>query len=318
MSEDARDAALLELLRWLAMRQYRFTTPTPLTHARVLAREPDRLGRTLTDIFGWSRPFSATLAGPELFALLREADLLEPVGEAFRSRLRVSSLGEQLFLHSAYPTLAANAVFFGPDSYRFARYVAAELHLRRPQAGALRCADIGSGCGIGAIATAARLPGSQWLLTDINPEALQLARVNAAFAGLAVDARLANVLAGTEGGFDLLICNPPYLADLQQRAYRHGGGSLGRELSLRIAAEAGKRLNPGGLLLLYTGVAIVDGEDSLRTELAALFDGRQFSFRYEEIDPDVFGEELELPTYARADRIAVVGLAVRRLPLRSA
>ena len=312
MSNVARDPALLELLNWLAVRQYRFTTTTPLTHARVLARDPERPARTLTDIFGWSRPFTEALAGAELFALLAEADLLEPVGSAYRSRLRVSSLGEQLFLHSAYPTLAANSVFFGPDSYRFARYVAAQLHdRRRPQP--MRCADIGSGCGVGAIATAARLSGSEWLLTDINPEALQLARVNAAFAGIPVQTQLADVLAGTEGGFDLLICNPPYLADLQQRAYRHGGGSLGRELSLRIAAEAGKRLNPGGLLLLYTGVAIVDGEDSLRTELGALFDGRQFSFRYEEIDPDVFGEELELPTYARADRIAVVGLAVTRL-----
>jgi hypothetical protein len=31
-------------------------------------------------------------------------------------------------------------------------------------------------------------------------------------------------------------------------------------------------------------------------------------FRYEEIDPDVFGEELDRSAHAQADRIAVVGL----------
>jgi hypothetical protein len=31
---------------------------------------------------------------------------------------------------------------------------------------------------------------------------------------------------------------------------------------------------------------------------------------YEEIDPDVFGEELEHPPYDRADRIAVVAVTI--------
>lgn len=33
---------------------------------------------------------------------------------------------------------------------------------------------------------------------------------------------------------------------------------------------------------------------------------------YDEIDPDVFGEELEQPAYAAAHRIAAVGLVVTR------
>jgi hypothetical protein len=33
---------------------------------------------------------------------------------------------------------------------------------------------------------------------------------------------------------------------------------------------------------------------------------------YREIDPDVFGEELELPGYEAVDRIAVVGAVIRR------
>jgi hypothetical protein len=33
-------------------------------------------------------------------------------------------------------------------------------------------------------------------------------------------------------------------------------------------------------------------------------------FSYEEIDPDVFGEELAYPPYDRADRIAVVAVTI--------
>jgi len=37
---------------------------------------------------------------------------------------------------------------------------------------------------------------------------------------------------------------------------------------------------------------------------------RNVRFDYEEIDPDVFGEELERAPYDRADRIAVVGVTI--------
>jgi hypothetical protein len=38
---------------------------------------------------------------------------------------------------------------------------------------------------------------------------------------------------------------------------------------------------------------------------------RNCDYTYEEIDPDVFGEELDNAPYDRADRIAVVALTVR-------
>jgi cobalamin biosynthesis Mg chelatase CobN len=39
-ADDQLTASLLRLLRWLQSEGYRFTTVTPATHARVLAREP--------------------------------------------------------------------------------------------------------------------------------------------------------------------------------------------------------------------------------------------------------------------------------------
>jgi hypothetical protein len=70
------------------------------------------------------------------------------------------------------------------------------------------------------------------------------------------------------------------------------------------------RLAPGGRLLLYTGSAIVNGSDLFHAALLTGLAGRDVRVAYEEIDPDVFGEELERPPYDRADRLAVVGVTI--------
>ncbi|MBC7609969.1 MAG: methyltransferase [Polaromonas sp.] len=142
--------------------------------------------------------------------------------------------------------------------------------------------------------------------------ALQHAAVNAAFSGLAVTLVPGDALAAVRGDFDLIIANPPYLHDAAQRAYRHGGARLGRALSVRIAADALGRLAPGGRLLMYTGVAITCGVDPFLAETLPLLEAAGCDWSYAEIDPDVFGEELELPVYAQVDRIAAVGLVASR------
>ena len=95
-------------------------------------------------------------------------------------------------------------------------------------------------------------------------------------------------------------------------SYRHGGAGLGRALSVRIGQEALARLAPGGRLLLYAGVAIVGGVDAFLVDMQPLLADGRFKWSYSEIDPDVFGEELEQPAYAHVERIAVVGLTVTR------
>ena len=110
----------------------------------------------------------------------------------------------------------------------------------------------------------------------------------------------------------MIVANPPYLLDAHERRYRHGGGSLGEGLSIAIAMLAGQRLAPGGTLLLYTGTAIVGGIDQLRAAVAPLLDASGLVWDYQEVDPDVFGEELFEPAYAHADRIAAVVLTARK------
>ena len=116
-----------------------------------------------------------------------------------------------------------------------------------------------------------------------------------------------------EGSFDLIVSNPPYLVDQKQRLYRHGGGEFGSGLSLKIVERAVTRLAPGGRLVLYTGSAIVNGIDRFEQSLRAMLRDRNVRWDYQEIDPDVFGEELDHAPYDRADRIAVVGVIVDRI-----
>jgi methylase of polypeptide subunit release factors len=308
---SGEDAALSRLLAYLREQEYRFTTVTPLTHAHIMARHAGASGSTLRDLLGWNLPFDKQALPAEALRLLEDASLLEAAGHRWRSMVRVSSIDDALFLHSAYPTEQEDAVFFGPDTYRFVRFMRHALAAAPLTPGA-RILDIGCGSGAGGLMVARQCQDAKLVLNDINPLALRYSQINA--LGLGIDATLAqgDSLAVVHGEFDLIIANPPYLVDKEARTYRHGGDDLGRSLGLRMATEAATRLAPGGRLLFYTGVAIVDGKDPLLAELAPVLDHAGLAWCYEEIDPDVFGEELLEPAYRGVDRIAAVGLDARR------
>jgi len=303
---DREDMALLQLIDGLRERAYCFVTPTPATHARVVARSGRERARSLADIFGWSLPFDPDLLEPELLGALELAAMLQPTGDGLaRSQLRASTLMGDTYLHSAYPTHERDAVFFGPDSYRFAGLIEAEL-ARRPLAAHGHIVDIGTGAGVGAI-VAGKLSGvGTATATDINPRALRLATVNARAAGIALQVVRGDDLGGVIRAIDLALANPPYIIDDDKRRYRHGGGMHGAEVALHMACEGMKRLAPGGRLILYTGSAIVSGEDALNAALVGAASANACVLRYRELDPDVFGEELERPAYRDVDRIALV------------
>ncbi|WP_460098627.1 methyltransferase [Pseudomonas sp. H3_C08] len=306
------DLVLLQLGRRLLADGYRFTTPTPLTHQRVNQRDEGQMADSLRDVFGWSRPFTPGLLSADEQRQLQDAQIIDHYEGELKSRVRWSSLDDLLFVHSAFPTEAADAVFFGPDTYRFAQLIHA--HLQQNFAPIHRAVDIGCGAGVGAILIGRARRETEVLALDINPAALRLTAINAALAEVAnVDVRASDLLQGVDGEFDLIVANPPYMADPAERAYRHGGGTLGAGLSLRIVEQALNRLAPGGSLLLYTGVAMVDGRDPFLDTVLPRLDEKRFGWTYRELDPDVFGEELLNPGYQRVDRIAVVALTVTRM-----
>ncbi|HEX8379205.1 MAG TPA: methyltransferase [Allosphingosinicella sp.] len=305
------DEALLRLLRALGAAEYRFVTVTPETHRRVLERERGRLARDLRGVFGWNLPFERSLLPAPLWEALAAGGMALAEGALFRSGVRVASVGGRLFLHSAFPTDSENSVFFGPDSYRYARFLEAEI----PRLGPVRSlVDIGAGSGVGAIAAAALLPaGTRLVATDINPSALRFARINARHSGVDLETVQASGLDGVEGPADLVIANPPFVADPAGRLYRDGGDMHGARLSLDWAIAAARRIEPAGTILLYTGSAIVDGRDSLREALAEQLPELGCSLQYSEIDPDIFGELLDQRGYEDVERVAAVGAIISRL-----
>ena len=305
------DTALAHLGALLQEEGYSFVTVTPATHARVNGRPGNARATTLADVFGWSRPFGPGVLPERVVELLDAAGQLDRDGDEWRSRVRFSSYDDELFVHSAFPTTAADSVFFGPDSCRMADAAAGFVEKldRLPR----RAVDIGCGTGVGAITVAKRAPAAEVLAVDINPAALRFAQVNVALAGTGnVRPRPSNLLDDVPGRFDLIVSNPPFMIDPAGRAYRDGGGEHGHHLSLAIIDAAIDRLEPEGSLVLFSGAGIVGGRDPFRTAAAERLDGTGLTWTYREVDPDVYGEELDGPAYAHADRIAVVVLTVTR------
>jgi methylase of polypeptide subunit release factors len=297
------DPALLDLLTLLKAAGYRFTTPAPSTHRRVLTRRAGQAARDLTDVLGWNMRFADGLLDTDILAALHAAKALIRHGAHWVSRYRVASLDDDLYLHSAFPT-SEHSVFFGPDSYRFAHFI---QRAAPPMPAGARIVDIGAGSGVGGIVAARLADQPRLTLADINAKALALAAVNAKAAGYEADLIPCEGLPPGEDPFDLIIANPPYIGGGSGKTYSDGGGDLGLDLSVAWARAAVARLAPGAKFLLYSGAAITRGHDPLRGALAPIAQAAGCSFRYDELDPDVFPGTLIHPAYWGVERIAAVG-----------
>ena len=126
--------------------------------------------------------------------------------------------------------------------------------------------DLCTGSGCIAIACAHAFPEATVDATDISPSALEVARVNVERYGLEERVNLvhANVFDGLEGGmYDLIVSNPPYVSseEMDELAdeYRHEpalgleAGDEGLDIVLRILRDGGRRLRPGGILVVEVG-----------------------------------------------------------------
>jgi methylase of polypeptide subunit release factors len=297
-------SALAELGRLLAAHDYHFTCITPASHSLVNARAGNELARELEGVFGWNRPFDPQLLSPEILEAALKADVLE-IGSRFaRSRVRFATVGEALVVHSGFPTTSRDSVFFGPDSYRFVNLVTRALR------GGGSVIELGCGTGAAALSVAHRY--ARVVLTDINPLSVFYAhvnsRINARLVGTAdLEILQGDLFADVPEAFDAIIANPPFMIDAQRRLYRDGG-PRGFELALRILRESLPRLAPRGRLVIYTGIPYSSGHSPFHREMLQILGSRRFTC--EELDVDVFGDELASGAYAQIDRVAIVALTV--------
>ena len=124
-----------------------------------------------------------------------------------------------------------------------------------------RVIDLGTGSG--AIALALKKHRPHWMVeaVDASAEALDVAAANARAHSLEVSFRQACWLAGTNSHYDLIVSNPPYIAEADMHLAALSFEPLQalvadldglRELRA-IIAQAPARLRPGGWLMLEHG-----------------------------------------------------------------
>ncbi len=131
--------------------------------------------------------------------------------------------------------------------------------------------EIGTGSGCIAVATCKNAPKVNFVATDVSQPALELAKQNAETHGVADRIQFVECSgleiptnAITDGGFDVLVSNPPYvaeseLADLPPNVKNHEphialhDGADGLSFYRIFAAESPRILNPSGTVLIEIG-----------------------------------------------------------------
>lgn len=174
-------------------------------------------------------------------------------------------LGEWEFWSMPF-TLTADTLVPRPDSETVVAGALLSLKDRRHQSDGLRVLDLGTGSGCLLIALLKELPGATGIGTDISEGALEAARFNAQRNGVADRAEfiLSDWEKNIEGRFDVIVSNPPYIADkviegLEPEVRVHdpmralSGGKDGLDAYRAIAAALPSLLNENGFATLEIG-----------------------------------------------------------------
>ena len=192
----------------------------------------------------------------------------EPVPPEVLARLRAAVAARAAGRSVAHVT--GRAAFWGRDflvtddtlAPRPETETLVEAALAEPFA---RVLDLGTGTGCLAVTLLAERPRATGVATDLSEAALAVAARNAEAHGVAarLELRRADWWEGVEGRFDLIVSNPPYVAEEEmaglapevraepRMALTPGGDGLGAHRA--IASGLARHLAPGGRVLLELG-----------------------------------------------------------------
>lgn len=155
-----------------------------------------------------------------------------------------------------------------------------------------RVLDVGTGSGCLAVTLACERPLAQVSATDVSEGALRIAVRNAARHQATVAWHHGTLLADAQGPWDLIVSNPPYIAErdratLMDEVVRYEpaqalfSGPEGLDVIAGLVASAPEALTIGGTLLMEIGA----GQDAAVASLVH----RAPSLRLEAIRPDLQG-----------------------------
>jgi release factor glutamine methyltransferase len=150
-----------------------------------------------------------------------------------------------------------------------------------------RIVDVGTGSGAIALALKQERPDADVTATDSSPDALALARENAAATGLDLRLVLGDLLDGVTGPFALVVSNPPYVdaAELpglepEVRDWEPRSALVDEGQTARLVEQARSRLD---------GVIVLEVHESRAAEVAALLEATGYADVG--VRPDLTGRE---------------------------
>lgn len=145
----------------------------------------------------------------------------------------------------------------------------------------LTIADVGTGSGAIAIALGNHLPNATVYATDVSRGALQVADTNRHRHGLEgrIHLRHGDLFKALDGPVDVLVSNPPYLADAEvavlppdvrrEPVVALAAGADGMDVLRRLIRGAPRYLNSGGMLAVELDPRRLDAVAGLTREVFA-------------------------------------------------
>lgn len=228
------------------------------TRASLLA-VPSRLG-TAIRLFRLEDqlelPDAIDLLG-EFLHELSQIGLIEALDGKVRARFRLSPV-EGCYLVSDFPSRQLD-----PAGDYVMGYSPSTRQLAALTPPIFPCRALELGCGFGWLARQLAAAGASVTATDINPRAIELARINAKLTGIeSVDYRQGSLFEPVAGEqpFDLIVSNPPYV--------QSPGGSMvylesesPASICKQLVTELPAHLAPGGI-----GVVLINWGHASETD----------------------------------------------------
>ena len=254
MTAAARDASVAQARRALAGKFRAAGIESPELDARVLIGHALGLDHAGLAAAAGQPISNVTAMQIERLAARRLAG--EPVARI---------LGRKEFW--SLPLIVTSAVLVPrPETETVVELTLTLLDRSGPRTRPLRIADVATGSGAILLALLSELPNAHGIGTDIDTDALAVARANARQLGFDARAtfRASDYGAALAGPFDLVVSNPPYVASadiatLAPEVRKHDphhaleGGPDGLAPYRAIATDAPRLLKPGGHLVVEIG-----------------------------------------------------------------
>jgi release factor glutamine methyltransferase len=191
-----------------------------------------------------------------------ESDLA-PLREALKKRgegVPLQHLLGSVYFHKHEFKTDARALIPRPETEELAEWI---LQWELPAEGDFL--DMGCGSGVLGLTLAAERPGWALTLADVSPDALSLARENAAALQIPNATFVeSDLFSAVSGSFDGIAANLPYVPEADRasltREVMHDpalalfSGPDGLDLIRRFIPETFHRLKPGGWLVLEIGI----------------------------------------------------------------